>query len=44
MPLQLIIGEKNMKAGNVEIKIRSNGERLIIKKEDAYSKIMELNS
>ncbi|MDZ4713235.1 MAG: proline--tRNA ligase [bacterium] len=44
IPLQLIIGEKNMKAGNVEIKIRSNGERIIVKKEDAVSKIMELNS
>ena len=42
IPIQLIIGEKNLKEGNIEIKIRSTGERLIVKKEDALNKVMEL--
>ncbi|MBK9404415.1 MAG: proline--tRNA ligase [Ignavibacteria bacterium] len=42
IPVQLIIGEKNLKEGNIEIKIRSTGERLIVKKEDALNKVMEL--
>lgn len=42
IPVQLIIGEKNLKEGNVEIKIRKTGERLIIKKEDSVVKIQEL--
>jgi len=44
IPVQLIIGEKNLKEGNVEIKLRSSGERLIVKKEDALNKIQELRS
>ncbi len=43
IPVQLIIGEKNLKEGNVEIKLRSSGERLIVKKEDALDKILELS-
>ncbi len=39
IPVQLIVGEKNMKDGNVEIKIRKTGERMIVKKEDAVSAI-----
>ncbi|HMS66031.1 MAG TPA: proline--tRNA ligase [Ignavibacteria bacterium] len=42
IPVQLIIGEKNLKDGNLEIKIRSTGERLVVKKEEALNKIMEL--
>ena len=42
IPVQLIIGEKNLKEGNVEIKIRRTGERLIIKKEDVLNKVIEL--
>ena len=42
IPVQLIIGEKNLKEGNLEIKIRSTGERLIVKKEDALNKVIEL--
>ncbi|MCB0728144.1 MAG: proline--tRNA ligase [Ignavibacteriae bacterium] len=42
IPLQVIIGEKNLKEGNVEIKIRRSGERIILKKEDAVNKVMEL--
>jgi len=44
IPLQLIIGEKNLKDGNIEIKIRKTGERLIIKKEDVLNKVLELSS
>ena len=43
IPVQLIIGEKNLKEGNVEIKLRSTGERLIVKKEDTLNKILELS-
>jgi prolyl-tRNA synthetase len=42
IPVQLIIGEKNLKEGNVEIKIRKSGERFIIKKEDAIKKVMSI--
>ncbi|MBK7157611.1 MAG: hypothetical protein IPH77_03395 [Ignavibacteria bacterium] len=42
IPLQVIVGEKNLKEGNVEIKIRRSGERIILKKEDALKgKVME---
>ncbi len=40
IPVQLIIGEKNLKEGNVEIKIRKSGERMIVKKEDAIGKVL----
>ncbi|MBL8008189.1 MAG: proline--tRNA ligase [Ignavibacteria bacterium] len=42
IPVQLIIGEKNLKEGNVEIKIRKSGERIISRKEDAVNKILEI--
>ena len=42
IPVQLILGEKNLKEGNVEIKIRKSGERIIVKKENALSKVLEL--
>lgn len=42
IPVQLIAGEKNMKQGNVEIKIRRTGERLIVKIEDAIKKALEI--
>ncbi|MBK8553739.1 MAG: proline--tRNA ligase [Ignavibacteria bacterium] len=35
IPVQLIIGEKNLKEGNVEIKIRKTGERMIVRKGEA---------
>ena len=44
IPLQVIVGEKNLKEGNVEIKIRRSGERIILKKEDAVEKIIKLIS
>lgn len=39
IPFQLIVGEKGLKEGNVEIKIRRSGERFVLKKEDALNKI-----
>ena len=42
IPVQLIVGEKNLKEGNVEIKIRRTGERVIVNKDDAVNKIQEL--
>ena len=39
---QVILGEKNLKEGNVELKIRKTGERIIVKKEDAVNKVLEL--
>ncbi|MDQ3022665.1 MAG: proline--tRNA ligase [Bacteroidota bacterium] len=42
IPVQLIIGDKNLKEGNVEIKIRRSGERLIVKKDDAISKVLSI--
>jgi len=44
IPLQLILGEKNLREGNVEIKIRRTGERIIIKKEDVLNKVLELSN
>lgn len=42
IPVQLIVGEKNYKDGNVELKIRSTGERMIINKNDVTEKIMSM--
>ena len=42
IPVQLIVGDKNLKEGNVEIKIRKSNERFIVRKEDALNKVMEL--
>ncbi|MFZ1322247.1 MAG: proline--tRNA ligase [Ignavibacteria bacterium] len=42
IPVQLIVGEKNLKDGKVEIKIRQTGEKLIVNKDDAVSKVIEL--
>ncbi|MBI5474648.1 MAG: proline--tRNA ligase [Ignavibacteriae bacterium] len=42
MPLQVIVGEKNLANGNVEIKIRKSGERLLIPLGQAIGKIKEL--
>lgn len=41
-PVHIIIGEKNLKNGNVEIKIRKTGERHIISKDDLMNKLQEL--
>ena len=42
IPVQLIVGERNLKDGNVEIKIRQTGEKIIVSKDDAVSKAIEL--
>ncbi|MFA5403574.1 MAG: proline--tRNA ligase [Ignavibacteria bacterium] len=42
IPIQIIIGERNYKNGNVEIKIRKTGERLLIPLDNLYNKVLEL--
>jgi hypothetical protein len=38
----LTLGEKNLKKGLVEIKKRKTGEVLLVKKEEALSRVKEL--
>jgi prolyl-tRNA synthetase len=40
-PVHIIIGEKNLKNGNVEIKLRKSGERHIISKDDLMNRLPE---
>jgi prolyl-tRNA synthetase len=40
--LRVTLGEKNLKKGLVEIKKRKTGEILLVKKEEAVSKIQEM--
>jgi prolyl-tRNA synthetase len=42
IPLRVTLGEKNLKKGLVEIKKRRTGEILLLKKEEALSKVKEL--
>lgn len=42
MPLQVIVSERNLKNGEVEIKIRRTGERILVKIEDLVQKVKEL--
>lgn len=42
IPLRVTLGEKNLKKGLVEIKRRKTGEILLVKKEEAVSKIEEM--
>ncbi len=42
MPIQVIIGEKNLKEGKVEIKLRSSNEKLIVELNQLTLKIDEL--
>ena len=42
IPLRVTLGEKNLKKGLVEIKKRRTGEILLVKKEEALSKIKEM--
>lgn len=45
MPLQVIVGERNWKNGNVELKERRTGKRTILKKEDVVERVRQfLNS
>jgi prolyl-tRNA synthetase len=42
IPLRVTLGEKNVKKGLLEIRRRKTGETLLVKKEDAVSKIKEM--
>ncbi|MDD5363143.1 MAG: proline--tRNA ligase [Ignavibacteria bacterium] len=42
IPVHVIVGEKNFKNNQIEIKIRKSGERIIIDKNDIRGKINEL--
>ncbi len=42
IPIQVIIGEKNLKNGNAEIKIRRTGERILVPLDNLYTKVLEL--
>jgi prolyl-tRNA synthetase len=42
IPLRVTLGEKNLKKGLIEVKKRRTGEILLLKKEEAISKIKEL--
>ncbi len=44
MPIQVIVGEKNLANGNIEIKIRKTGERLLSQASDLINKVKELLS
>jgi prolyl-tRNA synthetase len=42
MPLQVIVGEKNLAAGNIEIKVRKTGERLLAERAGVVHRVTEL--
>ena len=42
MPVQIVVGEKNYKNGNVEIKIRRTGEKVVIALGELDNKLKEL--
>jgi prolyl-tRNA synthetase len=42
IPLAIIIGEKGLKEGKIEIKLRKSGESISVKAEDALAKIQKL--
>jgi prolyl-tRNA synthetase len=42
IPLRVTLGERNVKKGLLEIRRRKTGETLLVKKEDAVSKIKEM--
>jgi prolyl-tRNA synthetase len=42
IPIQIIIGEKNFKNGNAEIKIRKTGERILVPLNNLNEKVFEL--
>ncbi len=43
IPLQVVIAERNIKEGLVEIKIRKTGEKILIKKDELIEKLKELS-
>jgi prolyl-tRNA synthetase len=44
MPLQVIVGERNLANGKIEIKKRKTGERILVEQTDLLTKIHELLS
>jgi prolyl-tRNA synthetase len=42
MPVQVIVGEKNMKENKVEVKVRKTGEKFVIGINELYAKVEEL--
>ena len=42
IPLRVTLGEKNLRKGLVEVKKRRTGEILLVKKEEAVSRIKEM--
>ena len=42
VPIQVIIGEKNIQAGKLEIKIRKTSKVTVVKKENALSAIQRI--
>ncbi len=42
MPFQIIVGEKGLKTGQIEIKRRRTGERIMVKLEDAVAEVQKL--
>ena len=42
MPVQVMVGEKNLKEGNIEIKLRETGERMKVKLDELYVKLRDI--
>jgi prolyl-tRNA synthetase len=42
VPIQIIVGEKSLKKGEVEIKVRKTGQRLNVKKEELKSELQKI--
>lgn len=42
LPVQVIVGDKNLKENKVEVKVRSTGERFTIEIDSLYNKLKEL--
>ena len=42
MPFQIIVGDKGLKNGQIEIKRRRTGDRMMVKLEDAVTEISKL--
>lgn len=42
LPMHVIVGEKNLKDGKIELKLRRSGERMLVDKSDVISKVKEI--
>jgi len=42
MPLQVIVGEKNLAAGKIELKVRKGNERILVERAELVKKAGEL--